>query len=154
MAKNKIWVGPADGANAKPLIVEGLVVDDFSAGELLKQTASGLATSDIAATVFGEECLIAQEIGAGIGGDIDTKATVGDTGFAIAVRSGEFVNVRVATGNNITTKGVALSSAGDGQLKIAVTPATVGVTSEQVLFFSDEIINVAADQTLVRVRKA
>lgn len=154
MAKRKIWAGPADGSNAKPLIVEGKAVDDFSAGELLKQTAAGLATSDIAATSFNSECLIAQEIQAGVGGDIDTKATVGDTGYAIAVRSGEFVHIRVATGNNITTKGTPLSSNGDGQFKIAVVPATVGVTSEQILFYADEIINVAADQTLVLARKA
>lgn len=149
MAKRKIWVGPADGANCKPLIVEGLVVDDFAAGELLEQTASGLQTSDNAATVFNSECIVAQEIGASIGGDIDTLATVGDTGFGIVVRSGEFANVRVATTQNITTKGTAMSSNGDGTLKIAATD-----DSQQILFYSDEIVNVTVAGTLVRMRKA
>ena len=154
MAKRKIWVGPADGSNAKPLIVEGLIVDNFAAGELLKQTASGLATSAKDATVFDSECIVAQEIGAGIGGDITTLATVGDTGFGIAVCSGQFANVRVANTQNITSKGVAMSSNGDGTLKIAVVPAVVGATSEQVLFYSDEIVNVTSAGTLVRMRKA
>ena len=45
-AKRKIFVGPADNANSTPLIVEGKVLDAFTPGELLKQTATGLATSD------------------------------------------------------------------------------------------------------------
>ena len=146
MAKRKIWAGPADGANCKPLIVEGLVIDDFSAGELLVQSASGLATTALAGTVLGQECLIAHEIGAGVGGDIDTKATVGDTGQAIAVRSGEFVNVRSAIAN-YTSKGTALTSNGDGTFKIA------GAADDKILYI-DEIINVTVAGTLIRARKA
>ena len=146
MAKRKIWACPADGANAKPLIVEGLVVDDFSAGELLVQSASGLATSALASTVLGQEAIVAHEIGASVGGDIDTKATVGDTGFGIAVRSGEFVNVRSAVAN-YTSKGVALTSNGNGQVKIA------GATDDKI-FYIDEIINVTVAGTLIRARKA
>ena len=146
MAKRKIWVGPADGANAKPLIVEGLIVDDFAAGELLVQSSSGLATSANAGTVLGQDAIIAQEIGAGIGGDIDTLATVGDTGFAIAVRSGEFVNIRMSIAN-ITSKGVNLTSNGNGQFKLA------GAADDNI-FKSDEIINVTSAGTLVRARKA
>lgn len=146
MAKRKIWAGPADGANAKPLIVEGLVVDDFAAGELLVQSASGLATTALASTVLGQEVLIAQEIPASEGGDIDTLATVGDTGKAIAVRSGEFVNVRSAIAN-YTSKGIALTSNGNGQFKIA------GAADDKILY-TDEIINVTVAGTLIRARKA
>lgn len=149
MAKrNKIWVGPADGANQKPLIVEGLVVDDFSAGELLVQTASGLATASAAGTVNGQELLLAREIGANLGGDIDTKATVGDTGQAIALRSGEFAYVRVAASQNITTKGRALASNGDGTFKLAT------VATDFVMLRAQEIINVTVAGTLVLVSKA
>jgi len=146
MAKRKIWAGPADGANCKPLIVEGLVVDDFAAGELLVQSASGLATSALASTVLGQEAIVAHEIGAGIGGTIDTLATVGDTGFGIAVRSGEFVNVRSAIAN-YTSKGAALTSNGNGQVKIA------GAADDKI-FYIDEIINVTVAGTLIRARKA
>lgn len=147
MTKRKIWVGPADGANAKPLIVEGLAVDDFAAGELLVQSAGGLATSALASTVLGQEAIIAHEIGASVGGDIDTLATVGDTAQGIAVRSGEFVNIRVAITQNITSKGVALTSNGNGQFKIAAA-------ADDKIFYSDEIINVTVAGTLVRARKA
>ena len=149
MAKRKIYLGPVDSGVNGPLIVEGLAVDAFTAGELLEQTASGLATSNNAATVFNSECLVASEIPESEGGSITTAYTIGDTAEAIAVRSGEFVNVVVAAAQNITSKGVALSSNGDGKLKIALTNGT-----EQVLFYSDEIVNTGGSAALVTVRKA
>ena len=149
MARNKIFVGPADNTQTKPLVVEGKAVDAFLPGTLVKQTATGLATSDVAATVFGTEALLALEIGAHQGGDIATAVTVGDTSLAAAARSGEFFLARVAAGNNITAKGTALSSNGDGTLKIAATDGT-----EQALFHSDEVKNVAGSAALVLVRKA
>ena len=140
MAKRKIWLGPLNNGVNGPLMVEGLAIDAFTPGELLVQSASGLATASAAATVFG--------------GTIATAYTVGDTATGIVVRSGEFVNVAVAASQNITKKGTPLSSNGNGTLKIAVTPATVGATSEQVLFYSDEIINTGGAVALVTVRKA
>ena len=154
MAKRKIWLGPLDNGVNGPLMVEGLAIDAFTPGELLVQSASGLATASAAATVFGAECIIAKEISEGEGGTIATAYTVGDTATGIVVRSGEFVNVAVAASQNITKKGTPLSSNGNGTLKIAVTPATVGATSEQVLFYSDEIINTGGAVALVTVRKA
>ena len=146
MAKrNKIWLGPADGPNVKPLILEGAVLDDFSAGELVVQTATGLATASAAATIKGQELIIAREIGAHLGGDISTKATVGDTGQAIALRSGEFAYVRVAASQNITTKGTALASNGDGTFKIST------VATDFTMLRAQEIINVTVAGTLVLV---
>ena len=154
MAKRKIWLGPINNGVNGPLMVEGLAVDAFTPGELLIQTASGLATASAAATVFGAECIIAKEISEGEGGTIATAYTIGDTAVGIVARSGEFLNVAVAASQNITRKGLPLSSNGNGTLKIAVTPATVGATSEQVLFYSDEIINTGGAVALVTVRKA
>ena len=149
MAKNKIYLGPADAANCHALRVEGLADDAILPGTLVKRTATGLATSDKAATVFNSETIIAEEYGAYVDLGVDDTYTVGDTALAVDVRSGEFVNVRVATGQNITTKGTALSSNGDGQFKIAATDGT-----EQVLLYADEIINVTVNNTLVKARKA
>ena len=149
MAKRKIYLGPVDSGVNGPLIVEGLAVDAFTPGELLEQTSAGLATSNNAATVFNSECLVASEISESEGGTISTAYTIGDTAEAIAVRSGEFVNVVVAASQNITSKGVALSSNGLGRLKIALTDGT-----EQVLFYSDEIVNTGGAVALVTVRKA
>ena len=148
MAKRKIHLGPADGS-AKALYVEGLAVDAFVPGTLLKQTASGLATSDIADSAFNSECIVAKEISESEGGTISTAYTIGDTAKGVVVRSGEFANVRVAASQNITSAGVALASNGDGTLKIAATDGT-----DQVLFYSDEIVNTGASVALVTVRKA
>jgi len=155
MAKRKIFAGPADNLNStQPLHVEGLVVDDFSPGELVEQTVAGLATTDNTATVNNTETLVAVEQGSNVGATITTKWPVGETGRALVATSGQFINVMVAVGENITIKGTAMSSNGDGTLKKAVIPATVGVTSEQILFYSNEIINVTGSPTLVEMRKA
>lgn len=149
MAKHKIYLGPADSASYHALRVEGLADDAILPGSLVKRTATGLATSDKAATAFDSEVIVAEEYGAHVDHGVDDTYTVGDTALAVDVRSGEFVNVRVATGNNILSKGTGLSSNGDGQFKIAATDGT-----EQILLYADEVVNVTADNTLVKARKA
>lgn len=149
MAKHKIYLGPADDGHCHALRVEGLAVDAVLPGTLVKRVAGGLETSDKAATVFDSEVLIAEEYGSHVGQGVDDAYTIGDVCLSANLRSGEFANVRVATGNNLTSKGIALSSNGDGQFKIAATDGT-----EQVLLYADEIVNVTADNTLVKARKA
>lgn len=149
MSRNKIYVGAADSATYKHHLVEGLAVDAIVPGTLVKQTAAGLATSDKAATVFDSEALVAIEQGVHVGAEITTAYTIGDTAMAAQARSGEFFLVRVAAAQNITSKGVGLSSNGDGSLKIAATDGT-----EQILFYSDEIVNTGGAAALVLVRKA
>lgn len=149
MSRNKIYVGAADCGAFKHHLVEGLAVDAIVPGTLVKQTASGLATSDKAATVFDSEALVAIEQGAHVGADINTPYTIGDTAMAAQARSGEFFLVSVAAAQNITSKGAGLSSNGDGSLKIAATDGT-----EQILFYSDEIANTGGSAALVLVRKA
>ncbi|PHR55980.1 MAG: hypothetical protein COA43_14785 [Robiginitomaculum sp.] len=152
IGKRKIWVGPADDANCHPLIVEGLAVDAITPGSIVEQVSGGLQTLSTAATIFGAECLVALEYGCHTGGTVDVDYAIGDNTLAGQARSGEFYNALVATGQALT-KGMPLSSNADGTLKIAVTPAVVGATSEQVLFYSDETVTTTAAQ-LVRVRKA
>jgi hypothetical protein len=149
MAKRKIYLGPIDSGLNGPLLVEGLAVDAFTPGTLLKQTAAGLATSNLTDASTAQECLVACEIPESEGGDITTAYTVGDTAEAVAVRSGEFVNAIVAASQNITSKGTALASNGAGALKIAAVDGT-----DVVLFFSDEIVNTGGAAALVTVRKA
>jgi len=145
MAKRKIWLGPVDNGVNGPLYVEGA----FTPGTLLKQTASGLATSDLTDANPTQTLLLAKEIAESEGGDISTAATVGDTAIAVAVRSGEFANAKVAASQNITAKGVALASNGAGALKIAATDLT-----DHVIAYSDEIVNTGGAVALVRVRAA
>lgn len=143
----RIYQGPADGGTGHPLIVEGKALDAIAPGTLVERTTTGMSTSNDASTVFGTEVLVAKEQGSHISDTALQAYTIGDTAMAIAVRSGEFVLCKVAAGNNITRKGMALSSAGDGSLKIAATDGT-----DNVLFNSDQVVNVTTAQ-LVRVKR-
>ena len=145
--KRTIWVGPADNHNTHPLTVEGKAVDAFLPGTLVERSVDGLSTSNNAATVFDTVPLVALEYGAHAGLDVDTAVTVGDNTIAGQARSGEFYNVLVAAGNNVA-RDAALSSNGDGSLKIAATD-----DSEQILFYADEAVNVTGSAALVCVRR-
>lgn len=149
MAKRRIYLGPADCGSRKALYVEGVAQDAIVPGSLLKHVASGLATSDLLDTSTEQYALFAQEIPATEGGDITTAYTVGDVCYGVHARSGEFVNARVAAAQNITKRGTALASNGDGTLKIATTDGT-----DVVIAYADEIVNTGGSVALVQVRIA
>lgn len=147
IGKRVIFVGPADGSEHKPLNVEGVAVSAVLPGTVVKQLATGLDTNDIAATVFGQLLLVADKDQQRTK-SVDDPWIINENMVAIQPRSGEFINVLVASGNNITSRGVALSRNGAGLLKIAAIDG-----SEEIVAHSDEIVNVTAD-ALVCVRKA
>ena len=149
--KRVIYVGPADDANHKPLNIEGIAVAAVLPGTVLKQTTSGLAANDIAATTFGEQLIVADKDQMR-SKSVDTAWTINENMVAIAPRSGEFMNILVATGQTLE-RGSPLARNGAGLLKLAVTPATVGATSEEVVAYADETITTTAT-TLVRCRVA
>lgn len=157
LGKRVIFVGPADGANHKPLNVEGkALAAGILPGTVVESVATGLQANAAAATLFGQELLVADK-DQQRSKSVDDAWAISENMVALKPRSGEFVNVLVAVTQDITHSGMPLSLNGSGLLKIAVTPATVGVTSEQVLCYSDEIIDTtggAAGGTLVRVRVA
>lgn len=147
LGKRVIYVGPADDSNQKPLNVEGIALDAVAPGTLVALSSSGLSTSAAAATAFSQQLMVADKDQMK-SKSVDDAWTINESMVAIAPRSGEFLNVIVAAGNNITSRGIPLSRNGAGLLKIAVTDG-----SEQILCYSDEIINVTAD-ALVCVRIA
>ena len=149
--KRVIYAGPADGSNHKPLNIEGIAVSGMLPGTFLKQTTSGLAVNDIAAIIFGEQFIIADK-DQQRSKSVDDAWTINENMVAIAPRSGELVNALVATGQTLE-RGSPLARNGAGLLKLAVTPATVGATSEEIVGFADETITTSAT-TLVRVRVA
>lgn len=149
--KRTIYVGPADNSDAKPLHTEGVAVAATAPGTVLKETASGLEASDIAATQFGEQLIVADKDQAR-SKSVDDSWTINENMVAILPRSGEFLNVLVATGQTLI-RGSALSRNGAGLLKLAVTPATVGATSEEVVAYADEAVTTTGTE-LVRVRVA
>lgn len=149
--KRTIYVGPADGSNHKPLNIEGKAVAAIAPGTLLKRTAAGLDANDIAATVFGEQLIIADK-DQQRSKSVDDAWTINENMVAIAPRSGELVNILVATGQTLIA-GSPISRNGAGLGKLAVTPATVGATSEEIECYADEAVTTTATQ-LVRCRVA
>lgn len=147
IGKRVIFVGPADNSDHKPLNVEGVAVSAVVPGTVLKSLATGLDASDIAATVFGQLFLVADK-DQQRSKSVDDPWIIDENMVSIQPRSGEFVNVLVASGNNITVPRTALSRNGAGLLKIAVTDG-----SEEIVAHADEIVNVTAD-ALVCVRVA
>jgi hypothetical protein len=67
---------------------------------------------------------------------------------AISPRDGEFFNVVLASGNNVTALDVPLTVNGAGKLAIAASDGTV-----PVLFYAKEILNAVSD-SLILVQKA
>lgn len=144
IGKRVIYAGPVDGVNDKALHVEGVAVDAFLPGTVLKQSASGLETSDAAATVFGQQVLIADKDQLRAG-SVDDAWTATENAVAISPRSGEFLNCLVATAQTLIV-GTPLTRNASGLLVVAATDGTV-----DILCHSDEAITTTAT-TLVRVR--
>ena len=133
-----------------PKAQEGIALDaGILPGSLVDFSATGINQNGDAATVFGQQMLIADyDFTASGDGDVDTAWTQNESMVARQLPTDCCANVLVATGQNITSVGTPLSSNGDGTLKIALTDGT-----EKTLAYSDEIINTTA-ATLVRVRGA
>ena len=147
--KRTIYVGPADGANDKPLHVEGIATEaGILPGSVVHQVAGGLEVNDTAATVFAQALLVADKDEAR-SKSVDDAWTLDESMVAIQPRSGEFFNGLVADGNNIASRGVALTRNGAGLFAIALTDGT-----QDIVAYSDEIINVSGADALVRMKKA
>ena len=144
IGKRVIYAGAVDSAHDKPLHVEGVAVDAFLPGTVLKQSASGIETSDVAATVFGQQTLIADKDQMR-SKSVDDAWTISENAVAISPRSGEFLNVLVATAQ-VLIVGTALTRNTSGLLVVAATDGT-----EEIVAHSDEALTTSGT-TLVRVR--
>ena len=149
IGKRTIFVGPADGSSHKPLNVEGKALAAIAPGTILQQVATGLQANAVAAIIFGHQFIVADKDQMR-SKSVDTAWTINENMVGIAPRSGEFVNALVVTGQALIV-GTPLSRNGAGLLKIAVTPATVGATSEEIACYADEAVTTTATQ-LVRVK--
>lgn len=146
IGKRVIYAGPVDGANHKPLNIEGVAVAAVLPGTVLKQTTSGLDANDIAATVFGEQLIVADK-DQQRSKSVDDAWTINENMVAIAPRSGEFLNVLVVTAQ-VLERGSPMSRNGAGLLKLALTDGT-----EEIVCFSDETITTSGTE-FVSVRVA
>jgi len=149
IAKRVIWAGPADGSNDKPLKVEGIALSAATLpGTVVQQVATGLQDNAQAATVFGQVLLVADK-DEHRSRSVDDAWTQNESMVAIQPRSGEFLNMLVADGNDITSRGVALTRNGAGLLTIAATDG-----SEEIVAYSDEIIDTTGADQLVHCKIA
>lgn len=148
--KRLIWVGPADGANQKPLNVEGVATEaSIAPGSVVDYAAAdaGLELADDSSTTFGKIFLVADK-DQQRSKSVDDAWTISENMVAIQPRSGEFVNVLVITGQ-VVLKGSPLGrSATPGALHLAPSDGSV-----EIECYSDETVTTTATQ-LVRVRKA
>lgn len=148
--KTLVWRGNVADANRQPLLIEGLAIDAMLPGTLLDTKAAGLETSDQVATTFGARPVFANR-DMMRHKNMDEAWVITESMQAVEFRPGESGTVRVAASQDITLPRTPLSSNGDGTLKIAVLPVTVGATSEEIICYSDEIIDTSAAVALVNV---
>lgn len=126
---------------------EGVAATADLPGTAVTHTATTLTTNVSASTVFGAPKLFC-DYDMLAAKTVDDAWTVGGTMIARELIQGATANLLVASGNNITKRGVPLTVNGAGLLKIA---ATTG--ADYIYAYSDEIINATAN-TLVRVKGA
>lgn len=146
--KRTIYVGPADGSNAKPDHVEGVATEaGMLPGSVLDYAAAsaGLELMDDAATVFGKPLMVADKDTAR-SKSVDDAWTINENMVGVRPRSGEVVNALVVTAQALV-RGTALT-------RSAVTPGALVIAApatDEVLCYADEIVTTAATQ-LVAVR--
>lgn len=147
IGKRVIFVGPADGSNNKPQNIEGIAETAVLPGTFMKRTAGGLDTNNIASIIFGEQLIIADK-DQQRSKSVDTAWTVDESMVAIKPRSGEFFNALVVTAQTLVV-GSPMSRNAAGLLKLAVTPATVGATSEEIACFAEEAITTSGTELVL-----
>lgn len=144
IGKRVIYVGPADGAESKPLNVEGTALaSGILPGTFVSQSTGGLAIStDLAVT---DVLFLVADKDEQRSRSVDDPWTENENMVAIQPRSGEFVNALVDTGQ-VLTIGTPLTKTVTGYLTTAL------LDGSQIIFaYADELITTSAVE-LVRVR--
>lgn len=147
IAKRTIFVGPADGANHKPLNVEGLAVAATKPGSVVGQDANGLTKVTDTSGDFTRQFLVADK-DQQRSLSVDDDWTIAENMVAMAPRSGELFNVLTITAQAIKPGLPLARSSTAGALKIAANDGT-----DEIVAYGDETVTTIATQ-LVRVRVA
>lgn len=149
---NAIWLGPVDGPNAKPLLEEGECAEAMGPGSVADYAAAGAGfelMDDLGDTV-GKPLMIANRKWSE-GATITTDWTINENMTVVKPRSGEFVQVKVVTGQALVFGTPLMRSATPGALTIA-TPLD-GTDVIEIVAYSDEDKTTSGTE-LVRVRVA
>ena len=145
---NKINAGPAGSytVTAAPLPA----ATDIGCGFLVERQsdATVYTLSTTAATVQEQEFLVTLQNGETDGVSIDALHKAGSTVEPMQPTSGQLVNLRFATGNNVVRKGMPVTTAGAaGRFELASA-------GDVVFGYTEEVKNVNANDLLVLCRKA
>ena len=143
---NKIFAGPVgeQPSRAKPL----LAATDMGAGFLVERqtTPTKYTLSTTAATVQEQEFLVTIDEGETSGRGVNGITPANDSVEPLQPQSGQLVQLRFATGNNITTLGVPVTTAA------AAGRFALATDGDKVFAYAQEIKNVTANDTLVLCR--
>jgi len=144
IGKRTIYVGAAGSNNSTPLNIEGVAIAATLAGTYLSQSASGLAANANAATVFGNLPIFADKDQMR-SKSVDDAWTINENMVAIQGRSGDLLNVLVATAQTLVI-GDPLVSNGAGLLVKGS-----GASTQSVVCHADEALTTSGT-SLVRVK--
>lgn len=150
---HKIFAGPADQANQKPLLGEAKASAAISPGAIVAVDKVSGEAAPSADTTFAQLAFVAKEIGSHFGATIETPYEIGENVQYIKVRSGEFVYVKADAGTSIAPDtALVVSDTNAGNVKAA---ALLDGT-ENVLFYATGKPGetVATDGDLILVYKA
>lgn len=144
--KNVIFASRSSGDSSQknPNYEEALASVDLLPGRLVVHDANG----DFAYNAAGNnELVYVVNLNAVKQLNVSDSWTAGDTAVALLPRDGEKFNVRLAAAQALV-KGTPLTGAANGQLAVG-TPGT-----DEILFYSDEVVAATTADQLVRVLKA
>lgn len=142
MATNVIFRG--DATIKRPVQDEAIAAAELTPGSLVFKNAGQFAVHATDGGGAGVQLYVTDLNTLQQGSTTDTWAA-GDTAVAFEPRPGERYNMLVADTQNITALDTALTSNGDGTLRIAV------VGTDDVICYADEVVNVTSSQ-LVAVK--
>lgn len=151
IGKRCIYVGGAGDNNSKPNVIEAEADAAIAPGTLLVHSATGLAASALAATDTSQLPLFADKDQMR-SKSVDDSWAIDQNMVAIQARSGDIMNVLVATGQTLAV-GDALVSNGAGLLTKATDTVDDAGGAQHPVAFADEAVTTAATE-LVRVRIA
>lgn len=142
----KIFAGPAGNypVTAAPLPA----ATELGCGYLVeRQTDSTVYTlSTAAATVQEQEFLVTGDAGETSGIGVDGTYAAGETVEPLHLKSGQLVQLRFATGNNVVRKGMPVTTAA------AAGRFALASAGNKVFAYTEEVKNVTANDVLVLCR--
>ncbi len=146
--KNRIFAGPADGANCKPLLGEGKVAVESLIPGLAVTLKDGVVRAALDNNVDYVGA-VTKEPASSRGGNVDSTLEVGELVEVIQPRSGDYLNILVDGGENIVEGTAIAASDTTAGLHMAVSSAVGDATAR---FVADETVGVLPFSTLVRCR--